>query len=140
VAYAQKTVPTSEDADAFVQAIDNAARRADAGRLLEILGRASAEAPKLWGGSIVGFGRYAYRYPSGHRGESFLTGFSPRKAAITIYVMDGFDSHAGLMSGLGKFTTSKSCLYVKKLADIDEAVLEELIQRSVARMRALYPD
>jgi hypothetical protein len=138
MAYEQKTKPGEASVTDFVESIGDDCRRIEAGRLLEILGRASGEMPRMWGTSIVGFGQYSYRYASGHGGSSFLVGFSPRRAT-TIYIMTSFDSDPKLMAGLGNFTTGKSCLYVKKLSDIDEAALEELAARSVARMRQLYP-
>jgi hypothetical protein len=94
----------------------------------------------MWGPSMVGFGKYRYRYESGREGEWFLTGFSPRKGALTLYLMAGFDGYEDLMARLGKYKTGKSCLYVKRLADLDLAVLRELITESVEHMRRAYPD
>jgi len=93
----------------------------------------------MWGASMVGFDSYHYRYDSGREGDCFLTGFAPRKANISLYIMAGFDRFDALMQNLGKYKTGKSCLYVKRLADIDEAVLIELVQASVAWMREKYP-
>ena len=93
----------------------------------------------MWGSSIVGFGKYHYKYESGREGDFFLTGFAPRKQALTIYIVNGFKPHANLMEKLGKFKTGKSCLYVKTLDDIDRSVLETLVQASVAYMRKKYP-
>ena len=92
----------------------------------------------MWGPSMVGFGRYHYKYDSGREGDSFLTGFSPRKQALTIYVMPGFGEYEGLLSRLGKHKTGKSCLYINKLEDVDPEVLEELIGRGFAYMKAKY--
>jgi len=92
----------------------------------------------MWGRSIVGFGSYHYRYASGREGDWMLTGFSPRKQALTLYIMDGFDGHEDLMSKLGKYKTGKSCLYVKSLEHIDMDVLRELVTESVAYMRRTY--
>ena len=92
----------------------------------------------MWGGSIVGFGQYHYKYASGREGDMLLTGFSPRKTALTLYVMGGFESRPDLMKRLGKYKTGKSCLYVKRLSDIDMDVLEELIVADIDYMRATY--
>jgi hypothetical protein len=94
--------------------------------------------PKMWGPSIVGFGEYHYRYESGHEGDSFLAGFSPRKQNLTLYIMAGFTRYDGLMKKLGKYKTGKSCLYIKKLDDIDLSVLGELITLSVQHVAARY--
>jgi hypothetical protein len=114
------------------------ARRQDCLRVLEIMKRVTGDEPKLWGPAMVGFGSYHYRYDSGREGDWFVTGFSPRKANLTLYIMAGFDRYAELLERLGKFKTGKSCLYVKKLADVDEAVLTELIAASVEHMRRTY--
>jgi hypothetical protein len=93
----------------------------------------------MWGDSIVGFGKYAYTYASGRSGEWPITGFSPRKRELTLYIMPGFSKYERLMKKLGKHRTGKSCLYIKRLSDVDEGVLEELIRESVKRMREMYP-
>lgn len=130
-----------EDASAadFIAAIEPAERRADAEAVAAMMARLSGEPARMWGGSMVGFGRYRYQYDSGRKGEMFRIGFGSRKAALVLYVMDGFPRHAELLARLGKHSTGKSCLYVKKLADIDLAVLEALIAESLAAMRAKYP-
>lgn len=122
----------------FLTAVEPAQRQADARAICELMGRITGRPPVMWGPSIVGFGKYRYRYESGREGEACLTGFSPRKAALVLYLMSGFSGEAGLMARLGKHTTGKSCLYVKKLADIDLAVLEELVAGSVDYMRKTY--
>lgn len=94
--------------------------------------------PRMWGGSIVGYGRYDYRYESGREGSWFLTGFSPRKAALSVYIMPGYRDLGPMLTRLGKHKTGKSCLYINKLAHIDEAVLAEIIAEGVAYMRANY--
>ena len=96
------------------------------------------EEPKMWGASLVGFGTYHYKYPSGREGDFFITGFSPRKQSLTLYIMNGFQRYDDLMNQLGKFKTGKSCLYVNKIEDIDQAVLEKLIIESVNYMRQRY--
>jgi hypothetical protein len=93
----------------------------------------------MWGNSMVGFGRYHYKYASGREGEFFLSGFSPRKQALTIYIMSGFQEHAKLLDKLGKFKTGKSCLYLNRLYDIDREVLARLTRTSVDYMQATYP-
>ena len=101
----------------------------------EIMG----EPAKMWGASIVGFGSYHYVYASGKEGDWMVTGFSPRKQAMTLYIMAGFDRYDELMVQLGKFTTGKSCLYLKNLSDVNESVLRELITASCDHMKTLYP-
>lgn len=139
MAYKQKTKPTDQGIENYVSSIADDLRRQEARRLLEILERASAESPRVWGDSMVGFGEYHYRHPGGQEGFWFLTGFAPRKTALTIYIMPGFEEWPDLMERLGRFTTGRSCLYVKRLEDIDERVLEELVRRSVGLMRERYP-
>lgn len=99
----------------------------------------TGEAPRMWGNSIVGFGSYRYKYASGKEGDWMLTGFSPRKQNLTLYIMSGFEINADIMSRLGKHTTGKGCLYIKKLKDVDQSVLRELITQSVEHMRTSKP-
>lgn len=129
-----KTRPAggAREVKAFVAAIADPARRADADTLLKMMREVTGQAPRLWGGSIVGFGSYHFKYASGHEGDWFLTGFSPRKDALTLYIMAGFDRYPALLARLGKFKTGKSCLYVKRLADVDLAALRQLVSASVA--------
>lgn len=135
MARALKTQATAASVTAFIAA----SPRADEGKaVLSLMKKATGLTPKMWGGSIVGFGSYTYRYDSGQTGEWPLVGFSPRKGAITLYIMPGFDAYDGLLKKLGKHSTGKSCLYIKKLADIDMDVLDELVRRSVAAMKAKY--
>lgn len=133
-----KTRPTGDDAESLLAAIEDPQRRADARAVCTMMARASGEAPRVWSGGMVGFGTYHYRYESGREGEWFITGFASRAAALTLYVMDGFPQHAQLMERLGKYRTGKSCLYIKRLADVDAEVLEELVTRSMAHMRATH--
>ena len=112
--------------------------RADARKVAAMMKKATGARPKMWGGSIVGYGSYRYRYDSGREGEFMITGFAPRKEALTIYIMPGFSRYDALMARLGRYRTGKSCLYLRRLADVDEAVLQQLITRSVADMRAKY--
>jgi Domain of unknown function (DU1801) len=124
--------PTAADVDAFLDAVPDERRRADARTLCSLLAEVTGEPPVLWGTSIVGFGTYHYRYESGHEGDSALVGFSPRKTALVVYLVGGFeDRHGKLLERLGPHKTGKGCLYLKRLADVDLDVLRELVERSV---------
>lgn len=107
--------------------------------MAKLMGEITGEKPKMWGTAIVGFGNYHYKYASGREGDFLITGFSPRKQALTLYIMAGFSSYDSLMKKLGKYKTGKSCLYIKKLEDIDMKVLKQLISRSVKYMHKTYP-
>lgn len=133
-----KTKPTTASVTAFVNAIDDPRRRADARKVASMMRRATGKRARMWGSSIVGYGTYHYTYESGREGDFMLTGFSPRKQALTVYVLAGFDRFDSLMKKLGKHKTGKSCLYIKSLSDIDEKVLEQLIDASVKHMRDNY--
>jgi hypothetical protein len=122
---------------AFLAAIEPPQRRADAQVVLELMREVTGKPPQLWGDSIVGFGNYHYKYASGHEGDWFLTGFSPRKQAMTLYIMAGFTRYESLLAKLGKHKTGKSCLYVNKLADIDLAVLRQLVKASAEHVAQL---
>lgn len=125
-----KTKPTKKDVTDFLGQVEPEQKRKDCLAILEMMRQATQAEPKMWGDSIIGFGEYHYKYASGREGDWFLTGFSPRKQNISLYIMAGFKRYEELMSKLGKYKTGKSCLYINKLADIDEAVLKELIQLS----------
>lgn len=130
-----KTVATKGSVDAFLDSLD--AQRRDECKAIATMMKAATGAPaKMWGSAIVGFGDWHYKYESGREGDFFEVGFSPRKAALTIYINGGYDKHAELMRKLGKYTIGKSCLYVKRLGDVDAKVLRELIDRGVADLRA----
>lgn len=133
-----KTRPTQASVAEFMNAIDDRQMRADARKVAAMMRKATGKRAKMWGPSIVGYGSYHYRYASGREGDHLITGFSPRKQALTIYIMPGFSRFSKLMSKLGKYRTGKSCLYIKRLADVDEAVLDRLIRESVVHMRAHY--
>ena len=133
-----KTQLTIVDPADFVDTIESEAKRSDARVLVELMRAATGCEPKMWGASIVGFGRYHYKYESGREGEFMLVGFSPRKAKHSLYIMAGFESVDDIMARLGKYKTGKSCLYVNKLADIDLVVLRELIDQSLVIMRERY--
>lgn len=134
-----KTKVTNKSISAFVKAIEDKERQKDVKDLLAVFKEATGEVPKLWGDSIVGFGMYHYKSErSRQEGDWPLTGFSPRKQNLTVYIMPGFDLYDELMSKLGKYKSSKSCIYFKKLSDIDTVVLKKLIKRSVTDMKKLY--
>ena len=134
-----KTKPTAESVATFLDGVADENKRQDAFALLTLMREVTGMEPQMWGPSIVGFGAYHYKYASGHEGDSFLTGFSPRKQNLTLYIMAGFDRYDELMQKLGKHTTGKSCLYIKRLADVDQAVLRQLIKESVDHMVATNP-
>ena len=134
-----KTKPTTESVDAFLDRIPDAARREDCRTVMRMMTEIAGAPPVMWGTGIVGFGSYRYTYASGHHGDWPVAGFSPRKQDLTLYLMSGFDAHAALMARLGKCKTGKSCLYLKRLADVDLDVLRQLIAASVAAVRAAYP-
>lgn len=127
-----KMRPTNASVAEFLQAVPNKTRREDSFVVLEMMKRVTGEEPVMWGPSIVGFGQYHYRYASGHEGDAPIVAFSPRTQALTLYLESKFERYDELMSRLGKYTTSKACLYIKKLADVDLGVLEELISESYA--------
>lgn len=131
-----KTTPNQQDVHAFLAAIEDEHKRQDCYALLELMRTATGEEPRMWGDSIVGFGSYHYKYASGREGDWFLTGFAPRKQALTLYIMAGFDAYDELMSQLGKHKIGKSCLYIKRLADVDEDVLRMLVTQSAAHVAA----
>lgn len=130
-----KTQITDVDPTAFVAAVEHPIRRADAAVLLELMARVTGCPARMWGPSIVGFGRYRYRYESGREGESMLTGFSPRKASLVVYGIPGHDDVGDDLARLGKHKVGKGCLYITRLADVDLSVLEKIVADSVARMR-----
>lgn len=134
----QKTKPTKVSVKKFLAGIENETRRKDAEELLKIMKQITRQEPKMWGPSIIGFDSYHYKYESGHEGDCFITGFSPRKQNLSLYVMPGFARYETLMGKLGKHKTGKSCLYINKLADIDLAVLKELIKQSYQYMKKKY--
>jgi hypothetical protein len=134
-----KTKPTRLSVAAFIDGLTDQTKRADAKALVKLMQSATGEKPKMWGPSIIGFGSYHYKYDSGREGDMPLAGFSPRKAATVFYVMTGFSESEALLAKLGKHTSGKACLYIKKLADVDQKVLKTLVVKSVAAMRARHP-
>jgi hypothetical protein len=132
-----KTKLTKVSVSAFLEGLTDQTKRADARKLIRLMQDATGEKPKMWGPSIIGFGSYHYKYDSGREGDMPLIGFSPRKAATVLYVLTA-ESRA-LLQKLGKYKNGESCLYIKKLEDVDQAVLTALIGKAVAGMRARYP-
>lgn len=126
-----KTEYTDEDVIAYIEKVENVQKKADSYRLIELMEKATGQPAKMYGPSIIGFGNYHYKYASGHEGEAPLLGFSPRKAAISLYVFTGADEHTYLLEGLGKFTMGKACIYIKKLDDIDEEKLIRMMTASI---------
>jgi hypothetical protein len=131
-----KTKPTIESVSTFLNKVADKTRREDCFAVLEMMRDVTKEEPTMWGSSIVGFGRYRYKYESGREGEWPITGFSPRKGDLTLYIVPGFEIAPDLMKRLGKYKTGKSCLYIRKLADVDRKVLKQLIEKSVKKMSA----
>jgi len=134
-----KTKPEANSAAAFLEAVPDAQRRADGEAVLRMMQSVTGCEPVMWGPAIVGFDRYHYRYDSGHEGDAPIVGFSPRKQALVLYITPGFAGYDALLAKLGRHTTGKSCLYVKRLSDIDAGALEELVRASVAEMRRRHP-
>ncbi len=131
-----KTRVNDEDVEGFINKVNSETKQQDAFALLEMFKRLTGEEPKMWGSSIIGFGQYHYKSErSSQEGDWMLTGFSPRKQALTLYLMLGHGDYTGLLDKLGKHKTGKGCLYINKLADVDTDVLEQLIKRSYAAMK-----
>jgi hypothetical protein len=140
MAYEAKTKANDVSVADFIAAVENPRRRADAETLCTLFGEISGEPPVMWGPAIIGFGRYHYRYDSGHEGDAPRLGFSPRKAHIVVYVLPGFSEWEAMIARLGKVKTSVSCLYINRLDQIDMGVLRELAVASLAEMRERYPE
>ena len=129
-----KTQRNDASVEDYLNALEDPRKREDCLVLLQMMREVTSEEPAMWGGSIVGFGSYRYRYNSGRRGEWFITGFAPRRRDLTVYIMPGFDRYQDLMQRLGKHKTGVSCLYLTRLANIDLETLRELVTRSVTDM------
>lgn len=136
---ANKTQPSDADVRAFLEAVEHPVRRADALALDALFREITGWEPKLWGPSLVGYGSYHYVYESGREGDMLATGFSPRKANLSIYVMPGYAEMDDLLGRLGKHKMGKACLYITRLADIDPEVLEAIIRRGLDNLRRQYP-
>lgn len=132
----QKTKPTRKSVEGFIKSLPEAVQ-ADCRTLVGIMKRVSGLEPTMWGAAMIGFGQCHYKYPSGHEGDTFVIGFSPRKAGLSLYLMCGFRQSVGLLQKLGKHKTAVGCLYIKKLADVDLGVLEELIEQGFAQMKQM---
>ena len=131
-----KTQKNEQSVVDFLNGVEDEQKRRDSFAVMELMKEVTGEEPAMWGDSIVGFGSYHYRYASGREGDSPLTGFSPRKQNLTLYITSGFEQYEDLLDDLGKFKTGKSCLYLKRLQDVDLDVLRELVRQSVAHMEA----
>jgi Domain of unknown function (DU1801) len=134
-----KTKPGAQGVEAFVKSLEPERRRNEARTMLALMKRLSGEEPVMWGPSMIGFGSYDYTYESGHSGTYFRTGFSPRKAALSVYLIPGFEKKAALLDKLGPHETGKSCLYIKDLMKVNAIILEELIATSLKEMNQRYP-
>lgn len=135
-----KTQATGVDPKGFIQGVENRRRREDAFVLLEMFNKITGWPPVVWGDSIIGYGQYTYRLANGKTSQFMRTGFSPRKQNLSLYIMSGMQAHDDLMAKLGKFKTSKACLYVNKLTDVDLTVLGQLIQADINEMAQKYPE
>ncbi|GAB5539505.1 MAG: hypothetical protein Salg2KO_16080 [Salibacteraceae bacterium] len=133
-----KTKRNDASVDEFLSSITNRERVQDCKNVMKIMVRVTNEPAAMWGSSLIGYGSYRYRYKTGRQGEWFLTGLSPRKNALSIYILSGFDRYEDLLNKLGKHSTGKGCLYIKDLNDVDPDVLEQLIQSSVSFIKSRY--
>lgn len=134
-----KTRETEKNVEAFIESFANTERKKqDSYELIKLMQGITGFEPKMWGPSIIGFGRYHYKYASGHEGEAPLIGFSPRKSAISLYVFTGKEDHEHLLEDLGKFRKGKACIYVNKLSDIDQDVLKNLIKETIHFLNSRY--
>jgi hypothetical protein len=122
----------------FLNTVEDEEKRKDCFEVVKIMRQATKAEPKMWGTSIVGFGSYHYKYASGQEGDWMMVGFSPRKQNLTLYIMPGFERYKALLGKLGKHSTGKSCLYVKRLKDVDTKVLKELVNESVKAMKKIH--
>lgn len=134
-----KTQPTGASVDAFIAAVTPDRRRRDAETLNALFCELTGFEPQLWGPSIIGYGRYHYRYATGREGDFLATGFSPRKSALSLYIMPGYQDYGDILADLGKHKTGKSCLYINKLDDVDLDVLAVLIRTSLADLHKVWP-
>ncbi len=133
-----KTKETKMSVTKFLGKVEDEQKRRDSKKILELFKQVTKEAPKMWGDSMIGFGRFHYKSDSGREGDWFRTGFSPRKQNLTIYITPGFEKYESMMKQLGKHKTGRGCLYIKKLEDVDTKVLKELIKQSFQYMKKKY--
>lgn len=134
-----KTQPNDSSVQDFLESVPDQRRREDAFALLDLMREVTGEEARMWGDSIVGFGQYHYKYASGREGDAPLTGFSPRKQNLAVYITAGFDQYGDLMSRLGKHKTGKACLYINRLEQVDTDVLRELVRQSAQHMKKTNP-
>ena len=134
-----KTKQNEASVEEFLDSVEHAQKKADAFEILSMMKEITKEEPKMWGGSIVGFGTYHYVYESGREGDWMRIAFSPRKQNLTLYLMTGANKEEEILSRIGKYKTGKSCFYINKLADVDKNVLKELMQTSWDKMNEKYP-
>ncbi len=130
-----KTKKNKASVEKFLDSVKDEKKREDSYTVLKLMKQITKADPEMWGTSIIGFGSYHYRYASGREGDWFVTGFSPRKQSLTLYIMSGFSKYHDLLKKLGKFKTSKGCLYINKIEDIDIKILKELIKQSVGYLK-----
>lgn len=138
--YEMKTKQNDSSVVDFIEQVENPGRRADAYTLLEFYTKTTGLKARMWGASIIGFGAYHYKYPSGHEGDAMLVGFSPRKAAISLYFAPGEVELEELLDDFGKHKRGKGCVYINKVADIDLDILAKLIKQSIDYLQKLYPE
>ena len=131
-----KTKPGGRSVERFLRGVKDPEQRQDALALLSLMRGVTRIEPRLWGTSIVGFGTYRYKYDTGRSGEWFMTGFSPRKQSLTVYIMPGIERYGPLLAKLGKHRIGRSCLYINRLSDIDVKTLREIVRRSIADLKA----
>ena len=134
-----KTKPTDASVEGHIAGLANEEQRKDAQRLVALMRRVTGQEPRMWGTSIVGFGSYHYKYPSGHEGDSALAAFAARGRELVVYIAPGFEGRDALLAKLGEHKTGKVCVYIKRLANVDLKVLEKLVARSVADTKSRYP-
>jgi len=137
---ANKTQENDGDVVTFLESVEHPTRKADAFSVLNMMSRLTGLPAKMWGTAIIGFGKYHYKYESGREGDFMRIGFSPRKANLVIYILPGYSDYSEILGRIGKYKKGKSCLYINKLADIDMAVLEELVVAGLADMAQKYPE
>lgn len=140
MAYELKTKETDHSVVEFIEAVESPKKREDAYRLLDLFTETTGFEAKMWGPSIIGFGSYHYKYATGHEGDAPLVGFSPRKAKISLYFATGDPGREDLLKQFGKHTSGKACIYINKLADVDEEILKQLIVQSVSFLEKTYPN
>lgn len=133
-----KTIPTQASVADFLSKVEDEQKLSDCKVLLKMMKEVTGHKPVMWGPSIIGFGSYHYKYDTGREGDMLMVGFSPRKQALSLYIMGGFERYETLMARLGKFKTGKSCLYIKQLDDVDLSVLRELISASYEHIHNKY--